>query len=444
MVNLRDAGEDAAAFARLAAGFVLESSRRGEDELPLAHALRIGVAVESLFEYGVGLEQLLDATLAELAAQAARRPGAVSRDLERAVVLSLTRHYLEAESRENRARFAELRALVRISRAVHRTLDPGLVAEAGLAETLRAMDLEAGAVWLGGGESLSLVRTAGIPDDVRRHLLRLDVAAHPAVRWALAGRVAIGAEAPPGDPVFGGYRSALMAPLRGTGDGIGLIAVGSRLERRFDPADVDFATAAAEVLSGALEHAFEHRREAHTDYLTGLSNRSDFETAVRRELAGLRRRPRLLSLVLLDLDDLKQVNDGAGHHAGDEALQAVARVIRRMVRTSDVSARLGGDEFAIAMLEAGADQAREVARRIGQALRAEHLEAAPDVVLELSAGVVEWQPGQEYEDLFATADRLLYREKGRHRARRARLAARAARLAASKPSSPPSSSPPAP
>src|SRR5258708_26428080 len=101
-------------------------------------------------------------------------------------------------------------------------------------------------------------------------------------------------------------------------------------------------------------------------------------------------------------------------------MRAVARVVNSAVRTSDISARLGGDEFAIAMPEAGLDQAREIATRIHDALRAERLEAAPGAVLELSFGIIEWQPGQDYDALFDAPDRPLYRDKLLHQARRAR------------------------
>jgi len=160
---------------------------------------------------------------------------------------------------------------------------------------------------------------------------------------------------------------------------------------------------------------------------------------VRRALAAVKRHRRPLSLLLLDLDQLKEINDRYGHHAGDEAIRSVAAVIRKAVRTSDVSARLGGDEFAVAMPEAGVAQAREVAARIQHAFHGSRLDSAPDATLELSFGVVEWQADQGYAELFAAADRLLYRDKRRHQARRAREARKAGRLGASKASSVPTS-----
>jgi diguanylate cyclase (GGDEF)-like protein len=433
-----DAGEDPGEFARLIARVVVECDRAGFEEIPLEQALPAGVAVERLRSEGVGLDHLLDLAMASVAGVGRLLPGERVGHLGRALVLVVTRSYLDAEASESREQQKVLRSLVSISRAVNRTLDPDQVAGAGLNETLRAMGLDSGAIWLGSGESLSLVHTHGVSEPVREHLLRLDVAAGPDVQRALATAAVVKVEIPRSEVSFAAYRSALLIPLVGARGRLGLLAVGSRRQRRFEEGEVDFVTSVADHLVAALDHAFEHRREAHTDYLTGLANRSEFETAVRRELAGVHRHRRPLSLMLMDLDDLKKLNDTFGHHAGDEAIRAVSRVIRKAVRTSDISARLGGDEFGIAMPEAGLAQAREVASRIHDALAAERLDAAPSVSLELSFGVVDWQPNQEYDGLFNAADGLLYQDKRRHQARRAR------ETGTSKASSDPTSSPATP
>ena len=235
-----------------------------------------------------------------------------------------------------------------------------------------------------------------------------------------------------------------MVPLRGSHGQVGLLAVASRRERIFDEAEISFVSAISDHLASALDHAFEHRREAHTDYLTGLANRSEFETSVRRELAAVNRHGRPLSLMLMDLDELKKINDRFGHHAGDEAILLVAQVIRKAVRTSDISARLGGDEFGIAMPDADLGHAGEVVTRIQGALREQNLSGATPHNLELSFGLAEWQPGQEYAELFEVADRNLYRDKRRHVARRARQVALDGKLEESKAPSPSTSSPATP
>jgi diguanylate cyclase (GGDEF)-like protein len=139
--------------------------------------------------------------------------------------------------------------------------------------------------------------------------------------------------------------------------------------------------------------------------------------------------------MLLDLDLLKAINDRFGHHAGDEAIRVVAEVIRSAVRTSDISARLGGDEFAVAMPAAELSQAREVASRIRESLLGWNRGGRTPVALELSFGLAEWQPGQDYGALFRAADRVLYQDKRRHQARRAREAGQAGSPEGSKRSS---------
>jgi diguanylate cyclase (GGDEF)-like protein len=439
-------GEDPKGFARMLARIVIESDRHGLEEIPIEQALRAGVAAERLRGEGLGLDILLEMSMAVVAG--------VSRALERerigklgrALVLVLTRSYLDAEVAENQEQKQELRALISISRAVNRTLDPIQVAEAGLRETLRAMRLDAGGIWLsqGGGDALLLVHTVGVTDAITDRLRGIEMADSDHVKQAIRAHTAVQFSVQIDDPLLAAYRSALLVPLRGSHGQVGLLAVGSRRERIFDEAEVSFVTAICDHLAAALDHAFEHRREAHTDYLTGLANRSEFETSVRRELAAVNRHGRPLSLMLMDLDELKKINDRFGHHAGDEAILLVAQVIRKAVRTSDISARLGGDEFGIAMPDAGLGHAGEVVTRILDALHEQNLSGATLHSLELSFGLAEWQPGQDYTELFEVADRNLYRDKRRHVARRARQAAQAGKLVESKASSPPISSPATP
>ena len=438
-----DHGEDPKGFAQLLARIVIESDRHGLEEIPIEQALRAGVAAERVREEGLGLDVLLELSLAVVSGISRDLGRARIDRLGRALVLVVTRSYLDAEVAEHQEQKQELRALISISRAVNRTLDPVQVAEAGLRETLRAMRLDAGGIWLaqGGLENLMLVHTMGVADAVLDRLRGINMLANDPVKQAIAAHTAVQFTVEVDDPVLAAYRSAVLVPLRGSHGLVGLLAVGSRRERIFDEAEIGFLTAISEHLAAALDHAFEHRREAHTDYLTGLANRSEFETAVRRELAAVSRHGRPLSLLLMDLDLLKKINDRFGHHSGDEAILAVAHVIRKAVRTSDISARLGGDEFGIAMPEAGMSHAAEVVTRIQAALREQSLTGAAPHELELSFGLAELQSGQDYTDLFEIADRNLYRDKRRHVARRARQAAADGKLARSQESSRSSSSP---
>lgn len=428
-------GEDPDAFGSLLARVLVDSEREGLDEIPIAQALRAGVAAEHLWEIGLRLDVALELSMAVTAAIRHELGEERVNALGRSLLLVLTRSYLEAEAAEQGERQQRLHALISISRAVNRTLDPNEVAEAGLRETLRAMNLDAGGIWLTRGENLVLAHTAGLPERVVERLKQEELMGREPISTAIREGTPIQFDVETDDPLLAAYRSTLIVPLRSAGMPLGLLAVGSRRRRAFDESEVGFVSAISDHLAGALDLAFEHRREAHTDFLTGLANRSEFESAVRRELAAVRRYKRPLSLMVMDLDELKQINDTHGHHAGDEAIRSVARVIRKTVRTSDISARLGGDEFGVAMPEAGLAQASEVAARIRDAVRKPN--PATGASIEVSFGMAELGPEQSYQDLFDMADRNMYREKRRHAARRQ---AAAGRLGGSKASSPSTSS----
>jgi diguanylate cyclase (GGDEF)-like protein len=123
------------------------------------------------------------------------------------------------------------------------------------------------------------------------------------------------------------------------------------------------------LLTRAVDQA---RREvetmAITDPLTGLYNRRHLSERIRDEFVRMRRHPRSLSLVLVDLDGFKQVNDRFGHEAGDRVLVTVAQRLRTGLREVDIVARFGGDEFVVLLPETSAAQACLVSGRILQAL----------------------------------------------------------------------------
>jgi len=113
------------------------------------------------------------------------------------------------------------------------------------------------------------------------------------------------------------------------------------------------------------------RALARTDPLTGLLNRRALANRLQQEMARAERYGTALSLLLLDLDGLKEVNDRAGHPAGDAALQALARALRERCRSADVSARWGGDEFVVLAPETRRAEALDLAERIRAGMAAE-------------------------------------------------------------------------
>jgi diguanylate cyclase (GGDEF)-like protein len=119
--------------------------------------------------------------------------------------------------------------------------------------------------------------------------------------------------------------------------------------------------------------------------------------------------------MMIDLDNLKRINDRQGHRAGDAALRLVAQQLQRVVRASDVCARVGGDEFAVAMPETTIERAREVANRLRTSIRQASLSSKSPEPASVSIGVAAWRPGQDWQAVYQTADGDLYEDKRRRK-----------------------------
>ncbi len=150
------------------------------------------------------------------------------------------------------------------------------------------------------------------------------------------------------------------------------------------------------------------------DPLTGLYNRRQFNNMLEYEIGRSERHVHEFSLLMLDLDDFKDINDSYGHPTGDDALGGVAEILREHIRKGDLAARVGGDEFAVILMETGRDGATTVAANLGRALR-EHVFTAPDgkyFHLTVSIGIATYPvDGQNEPDLLAGSDVAMYRAK---------------------------------
>ena len=210
-------------------------------------------------------------------------------------------------------------------------------------------------------------------------------------------------------------RSVVLIPLRANGEEIGLLVGASRFAREFDRGQGELASLLAAHTAASLDAAIalgRERESAHTDPLTGLFNRRGLEDRLERELRGAQEERRELSLVVLDCDDFKDVNDRAGHEFGDALLREVGLVLRRVCPEGASAARLGGDEFVVMLPGADADAAFEATERIRREL-ADGLEDA-GFPLRLSAGTSTYPyDGGAATQLLRAADQALYRAKSR-------------------------------
>jgi diguanylate cyclase (GGDEF)-like protein len=317
------------------------------------------------------------------------------------------RGYLDYTEARYSARQSELNGLYHIASALGRSLDVTEIAEVGLRETLQVLRLQAGAVWVREGARLKLAKTLGMQpgeeeeftESGRSRLVKVvEVASGPA-----ESRV---------DRITGEW-SAIRAELRTKGVLLGAMTVATRLPRTFESSDLEFVAAVADQIAVALDRAREHTREARTDYLTGLANRPEFERAIDRAVAAAQRHKRRLTLMMIDLDSLKEINDTQGHHVGDEAIRVLAQELQRAVRATDTCGRLGGDEFGVAMPDADEHHASDVATRVRQSLEELNRTGKSPVPVLFSIGITSWRPGMDWQAMYQLADKNLYIDKRR-------------------------------
>jgi diguanylate cyclase (GGDEF)-like protein len=216
-----------------------------------------------------------------------------------------------------------------------------------------------------------------------------------------------------GEEAAGAVHGALGVPLLGRNGRIGWLGVFSRDPGvRFGDDDVRRLEELAERVAPAIENARrfrEARQLADLDSLTGLHNRRYFYETLGREVDRAQRYQRRLSLVIVDVDGFKEINDRIGHLAGDAVLAEIADRIRQVVRSADIPCRVGGDEFAVIVPEVEVGQARQLVGRIQRAVSAQPIARAGRV--RVAAGVADIQPNDSPTSLFERGDESLYAAK---------------------------------
>jgi len=423
-------------LVRTSVGFleILFRSLRADARVPWQHYYtRARVASRRYAERGIPLDSVLEGLAVFRRSVMARVTEEVAgRDYADEVLLlaqsrlgevvehlssSFMRGYLDSTEQRFSARQSELNGLYQIASALGRSLDVVEIAEVGLRETLTVLRLQAGAVWTREGARLTLAKTVGLQPGEEEEF----------ESGRAGGRVRVVeiASGPAESRVdrIAGEWSAIRAELRTKGVLLGAMTVATRLPRTFEPSDLAFVAAVADQIAVALDRARQHTREARTDYLTGLANRPEFERAIDRAVAASERHKRRLVLMMIDLDNLKEINDHHGHHIGDEAIRVLAHELQRAVRATDTCGRLGGDEFGVAMPDADERHANEVGGRVRAALEELNRQGNAPVPVEFSIGVVAWRPGMDWQAMYQLADKALYVDKRRRHAHRKKVGA---------------------
>lgn len=321
----------------------------------------------------------------------------------------------------------ELRQLLDMSSALSRSLDPRDVANLIAEHLARAVGASQAQIsdWDRADDRL---RTLGCFPAGQREAMKdyYPLEGFPLTRSVLRDGVLamVDVADPNADPaevallLADGMRGLVMLPLIVKGEAIGLVELVSPTRPSSDPERITLVRTMAHEAAMALENArlYETARNlADRDPLTGFFNHRYLHERLSEEVVRAVRTRRQLSVLMLDLDDFKLVNDTFGHVYGDGVLVHVAERIRATLRASDIAARYGGDEFAVVLPETGLEEARGVAERILAALAAVPFRAdgrAP-LPIGISVGVAAHPAhGRSATALISAADVGLYASKG--------------------------------
>ena len=216
--------------------------------------------------------------------------------------------------------------------------------------------------------------------------------------------------------------SLLSVPLKFRGSVTGVLNLSNKADgARFSPADEELLCLLASQAAVAIENAALYRslcELAATDGLTGLYNHQHFFSRLRGAVSLARRSGQPLSVIMIDIDHFKLVNDQFGHAQGDTVLRAVASLLRGAARKEDIAARYGGEEFAVILPNTGAEGATHLAERFR--VRVQELEFHRDersFSVTVSLGIADFEPGLDPEVLVDRADQALYSAKSQGRNR---------------------------
>ncbi|MBI2763877.1 MAG: diguanylate cyclase [Chloroflexi bacterium] len=320
----------------------------------------------------------------------------------------------------------ELRRLLEMSQELSLTLDPKQVGAVVARHITAALEMDASVISSWDRDRDVIISQGEFPDrGIVEHHPEYGLADYPQTRRVLEQQatVIIDSEDPSADPHEiellreQGYRLLVMIPLVAKGQAVGILELFSKDLGPTDEARLAAARTMANEAAMALEnaHLYEVARSlADRDPLTGFFNHRYLYERMAEEVVRARRGRRPLSLVILDVDDFKLVNDTFGHQFGDRCLVHLADVVKSTLRASDVPARYGGDEFAVILPDTDPEAAQAVARRI-----AEHLARQPvmtdgrgPVPISVSIGVASLSPKvRTPTDLVEAADAQMYAAK---------------------------------
>jgi diguanylate cyclase (GGDEF)-like protein len=215
-----------------------------------------------------------------------------------------------------------------------------------------------------------------------------------------------------------GIRALICVPLVFQNEIVGILYLDDFKTREFDRGKLELLSILASFAALAIHNARLHNKTkmmAITDFLTGLYNHRYFQQILTQELGRARRYQKMLSLIILDIDNFKSFNDRFGHAVGDKVLVAIGDIINRSLRKVDYAFRYGGEEFVILLPETCLENAVLTADRLRERIANEAIISVPEAngsIITVSAGVACYpENGTNREDLFTLMDSYMYKAK---------------------------------
>jgi len=206
-------------------------------------------------------------------------------------------------------------------------------------------------------------------------------------------------------------QASIVVPLAIRDKVIGVMCLDRLHGKTFEEDELDLVKLFANQAAIAIENAAlyeESRRRAVTDSLTGLFNHGHLQELIEREIKRAERYPKRFSLLMLDLDHFKEVNDRFGHQRGDKVLRRVATIIKSCCRDSDYVARYGGDEFMVLLPETSSEDTRMLAERITSRVRSLKIVTGESFLIGASAGIADYPLcGADATSVVSAADTAL-------------------------------------
>lgn len=190
--------------------------------------------------------------------------------------------------------------------------------------------------------------------------------------------------------------------------------------KELDSEEIELINESLLILGECLQRGLEYEelfQRASQDALTGLSNRRVFHDRIYDMMEGARRYNRPLTMISMDLDHFKNINDTLGHGFGDEVLKQVAEVLKEAIRASDLLVRMGGDEFVLVLSDTDQISARILAERLCKAVDELDVWSDEKTKLGISIGLAQLEKGETLSQWLERADDILYHAKAEGRSR---------------------------